>query len=161
MASNSDRDSDSSSDFDLTDSDSDHSFDSDTDDDDQLTESSIGTLDSQATNIDEEFWRDDLEDVHIDRFEQPQGPRHTLDRDSPVLSYFLLVFPISIFLHLVDQTNLYAQQCGAEIWNPTTLDEMRAFIGLQIIIGINQLPRYTMHWSSNKFIVLLSGFSNM
>lgn len=64
----------------------------------------------------------------------------------------MLVFPLALVQILVDNTNLYAAQSVAQGWVDTTIDEMKAFLGLQIQMGIIQLPRYTMYWSSNKFM---------
>ena len=32
------------------------------------------------------------------------------------------------------------------------MDEMRAYLGLLIFMGINKLPDYKLHWSKNKFL---------
>ena len=56
------------------------------------------------------------------------------------------------------ETNRYAEQemtrkgSRDSIWYPTTSPEMKAFFGLNIIMGINQLPRIDMYWSENPFV---------
>ena len=37
-------------------------------------------------------------------------------------------------------------------WYDVTKDEMRAYLGLLIFMGINKLPDYKLHWSKNKFL---------
>lgn len=146
--------SDSGSDFDQNDSDSDHSFGSDTDSDvDQDTESTLFDLDSQASDIrDADFWSEVVEDIDVPEFVESSGPTHQLPSDANPLQFFMLVFPLALVQILVDNTNLYAAQSVAQGWVDTTIDEMKAFLGLQILMGIIQLPRYTMYWSSNKFM---------
>jgi hypothetical protein len=56
------------------------------------------------------------------------------------LQYVLLLFPLALIQVLVHNTNLYAVQSGAQGWTNTTLDEMKAYLGLQILIGITQIP---------------------
>lgn len=150
--------SESGSDFDQDDSDSDHSFGSETDsDDNQDTDSTLFDLDSQASDIrDSDFWTDVVEDFDVPDFVDTSGPTHQLSSDANPLLYFLLLFPLSLVQVLVDNTNSYAAQSGAQGWTDTTIDEMKAFLGLQILMGIIQLPRYTMYWSSDKFIGKLS-----
>lgn len=142
------------SDFDQNDSDSDHSFGSDTDSDvDQDTESTLFDLDSQASDIrDADFWSEIVEDIDVPEFVESSGPTHQLPSDANPLQFFMLVFPLALVQILVDNTNLYAAQSVAQGWVDTTIDEMKAFLGLQILMGIIQLPRYTMYWSSNKFM---------
>lgn len=43
------------------------------------------------------------------------------------------------------------------VWYECTMDEMRAYLGLLILMGINKLPDYKLHWSKNKFLAN-SGF---
>lgn len=48
---------------------------------------------------------------------------------------------------LVFQTNLYAQQQGKP-YTPTTLEEMRSFLGLNLLMGIKRSPSYRDYWST-------------
>ena len=144
----------SGSDFEQDDSCSDHSFDSETDsEEDMATQSSLGTLDSDSSQVtDPDFWSDQLTDIELTEFAEPIGPTHTLPKDAPVLEFFRLVFPLCLIQLMTIQTNLYAAQNMAQGWVDTTEEEMSAFIGMQIIMGINQLPRYTMYWSNDPFL---------
>ncbi len=59
---------------------------------------------------------------------------------------------------MVEQTNNYAlyrqKRSGRSdaLWHPTDIREMRAYVGLNILMGINQLPDYGMYWASDIFI---------
>ena len=57
-------------------------------------------------------------------------------------------------VRLVQETNLYAEQCQAAIsvqdsaWKERTVEEMRAYIGLNILMGFHQLPEIDHYWTS-------------
>lgn len=50
---------------------------------------------------------------------------------------------------LVFQTNLYAQQSGRK-YTPTNENEMKNFIGINLLMGIARLPSYRDYWSTNQ-----------
>ena len=37
-------------------------------------------------------------------------------------------------------------------WVNTSADEMRAFFGMNLIIGINNLPQYKLYWHTDSFL---------
>ena len=64
---------------------------------------------------------------------------------------------------LVDQTNLYAQQyldsndymsphARTRKWKPTTHNEMRSFLGLCFLMGVDKKPSIAYYWSQIKLI---------
>lgn len=50
---------------------------------------------------------------------------------------------------MVEQTNLYREQNGRND-NPVTTDEIKKFLGLNIIMGLKRLPSYREYWSLNS-----------
>ncbi|XP_069105020.1 piggyBac transposable element-derived protein 4-like [Argopecten irradians] len=53
------------------------------------------------------------------------------------------------------ETNRYAEQrqqvTGPDPrWRPTTADEMRAYVGMNVMMGVKQLPRIWCYWSTDK-----------
>lgn len=70
--------------------------------------------------------------------------------ESQASDYFRLIFEEGFSNILVEQSNLYAQQRLSE-WR-TDRNEIDAFIGLTILMGINQLPEYKLHWSNDVFL---------
>ena len=84
----------------------------------------------------------------MNHIEVPMPRRRTIARDEVdghatpyrLLSQFLTNDIIGEF---VTHTNAYAPQG----WRPTTRDEMRAFIGVRIYMGIVRLPTIDMYWS--------------
>lgn len=73
--------------------------------------------------------------------------------------FFDLLFTDDVWQLLVQETNKYYQQQKAaepnihkRPWAPVTKEEMEAFIGIIILMGIVKLPRFEMYWSQDKLI---------
>lgn len=78
------------------------------------------------------------------------------DANDP-LEYFTYFFDDDVIQHIVDETNLFAQQyfnstnltprsrCTG--WTDTNKSEMRLFLSLIILEGIQEKPREAMYWS--------------
>ena len=83
-------------------------------------------------------------------FQLTQGPVHSLPLDTTPLDYFHLFRGSDFSQLLSDQTNLYAEQRQRvkpnRRWYPTTPEEMRAFIGINVMMGIDRKPE--VHHSS-------------
>ena len=86
------------------------------------------------------------------------GAADSLPPDASELAYFMLLFTLDIITRLVHETNLYAEQCQAargvrnSAWQPTTVEEMRAYIGVNILMGFHQLPEIDHYWSSDDML---------
>ncbi|KAJ3604350.1 hypothetical protein NHX12_029091 [Muraenolepis orangiensis] len=113
-------------------------------------------LDEDCTSPD--FWGEPDQVISIEQFSALSGPQHSLGDDADTRDYFRLLFPDSLFEHMVEQTNnyaLYRQRMSGKSdphWHPTDLREMKAYVGLNILMGINQLPDSGMYWASDIFI---------
>lgn len=73
-----------------------------------------------------------------------------LSNPSP-LDIFSLLITDDIINHIVFQTNLYAEQkftAKGKSYKRTNSDEIRAFLGLNLLMGIKQYPSYRDHWST-------------
>ncbi|CAG2238615.1 unnamed protein product [Mytilus edulis] len=109
--------------------------------------------DDAAPENAELVWRETYEELDIDPFIQITGPSHNLNPNASELEYFKLFFDDNMLEKIVSQTNQYAAQNGPDpLWSDTTRDEISAFIGMQILMGINQLPDYSFYWSNNKYL---------
>ncbi|XP_062599180.1 piggyBac transposable element-derived protein 4-like [Saccostrea cucullata] len=68
------------------------------------------------------------------------------------------MLPTAIFGKIAEEANRYAQQTAERTgqpdadWTPTNEREVKAYFGLWILMGINQLPDIHMYWSDNKYI---------
>lgn len=110
-------------------------------------------LDSQASDIkDADFWSEVVEDIDVPEFVESSGPTYQLPFDANPLQFFMVIFPLALVQIIVDNTNLYAAQSVDQGWVDYNYRRDKTFLGLQILMGIIQLPRYTMYWSSNKFM---------
>ncbi|XP_052775667.1 uncharacterized protein LOC128213698 isoform X2 [Mya arenaria] len=101
-------------------------------------------------------WTSNFTDVPIDDFTETPGPNFPDDFDvdhATPLDYFWLVFPIQLITLIVQHTNAYAQWVQARdgfdsFWHETSEAEMRAFLAINVLMGIQQLPEISMYWSS-------------
>uniref|UniRef100_A0A669BFD8 Si:ch211-130m23.5 n=2 Tax=Oreochromis TaxID=8139 RepID=A0A669BFD8_ORENI len=113
-------------------------------------------LDEDCTSPD--FWGEPDQVISIEPFSAVSGPQHSLGDDADTRDYFRILFPDSLFEHMVEQTNnyaLYRQRRSGKSdphWHPTDVREMKAYVGLNILMGINQLPDTGMYWASDIFI---------
>ena len=71
------------------------------------------------------------------------------------LDFFFLFFSYEMFKNIADQTNLYQVQLtnlkpSPMIWMATTAEEIMAFIGVNIAMGIANLPEMDDYWSKGS-----------
>ncbi|GBM23181.1 PiggyBac transposable element-derived protein 2 [Araneus ventricosus] len=77
---------------------------------------------------------------------QNYGNAVTVDSDAPHLIFSL--FFTSTFMNLiVEQSNLYASQHHANL--DLTIEELKDFFGLLIVMGFNKLPSLRLYWSKD------------
>uniref|UniRef100_A0A8D3BVI7 Si:ch211-130m23.5 n=1 Tax=Scophthalmus maximus TaxID=52904 RepID=A0A8D3BVI7_SCOMX len=113
-------------------------------------------LDDDCSSAD--FWGEPDQLIAIEPFAAASGPQHSLGDDADTRDYFRILFPDSLLEHMVEQTNnyaLYRQRRSGKSdphWHPTDAREMSAYVGLNILMGINQLPDAGMYWASDVFI---------
>lgn len=111
--------------------------------------------DSNASDTIE--WSDQLEDFNIDEFSGQQGMKFNVPDNPSPNDFFSQLFGDSVIDTIVTETNRYARQKLAntprlEKWKDMTNRELKAYFGLCIFMGINNLPRIAMYWSPNPFI---------
>ena len=54
------------------------------------------------------------------------------------------VVNLDILTELLNETNIYAQQCGRNFY--TTLDEVKALLEVNFVMAVNKLPRIFHYW---------------
>jgi hypothetical protein len=64
------------------------------------------------------------------------------------ISAFQEIIPETLIEHLVYQTNLYVIQTHGNNPKPAFLNEMKQFLGTNILMGIKKCPIYRDYWSS-------------
>ena len=82
------------------------------------------------------------------------------------MSLFYRYFTDEVWNLLVTETNRYAQanlssMPNARAWTDVTIEEMKAFIGITILMGIIQLPRFDMYWQTSNPLITTSGVSSI
>lgn len=97
-------------------------------------------------------WRTQLKSVTPEQFCHPVGPTVILP-DSPV-GIFCLFFTMDILQYIVDQTNIYACLCMGETafesWQKVTVEELEAFMGFMILMGLVRLPSLSDYWKTDS-----------
>ena len=70
------------------------------------------------------------------------------------LGLFSLFFDDSLISLIVDETNRYATQAlqGTEKEWSTNAEEIKAYLGFMILMGVNKLPEIRDYWSTNEFL---------
>ena len=89
-----------------------------------------------------ERWSTDTHPVTVDSFVEPVGPAHILP--PTILGIFQLFFSTALIATIVEQTNVYARHVlgdkAESHWVDVTADDIWAFLGFSILMGINRLP---------------------
>lgn len=82
-------------------------------------------------------------------FNSEEGPAATIKNlsDPSPLDIFFKLFDENIIENLVFQTNLYAQQEGKKYI--CIEDEIKTFLGINLLMGIKKLPSYRDYWCSD------------
>ena len=98
-------------------------------------------------------WTTELEPVDIEPFTEAVGP--TFDIPASPCEVFQHFFTNEICSMITQQTNLYASQVmGAErysTWEKVTVDELRAYFGFSILMGLVQLPAINDYWRRDLY----------
>jgi len=117
---------------------------------------------STTTTQDPEFhwdsydWMDPYSNDWLPPFQQRPGVLVDTS-DFGCIDFFSLVFKPAVIDLIVKQTNDYAVRCLHALpetnyykqrWSDTNKEEMQAFIGLQIAMGLNPKPSLDDYWSS-------------
>ena len=104
---------------------------------------------SASSNVNMEGdWHIQVEDPCLQSFNAHVGPREPLHFDARPIDYFMQVMPEEIFEIMTEETNRYAAQRG-RTFQPTTVQEMKAYLGIHLKMGVIVLPSYRDYWSSD------------
>ena len=121
---------------------------------------------SSDTSEDESEWGDSVsyfENISRTLDQNPVICPDLTQEDSEV-DYLLSILTEEILEIIRDQTNLYATQerdkrLGGQVvrmtscnWKPTTVEEIKTFIAINILMGIHTLPDLRHYWSSDNLL---------
>ena len=96
-------------------------------------------------------WNSTLEPVDVRPFVEEVGP--TVEIPQTPANVFQLYFTEELCSYIVQQTNLYAEQVmgsGFATWDKVTEDELRAYFGFQVYIGIVKEPATEDYWRRDE-----------
>ena len=96
--------------------------------------------------------------VDVAPFIQPVGPVVPLPANfGGILKLF---FTSALMTTIVEETNRYARQVLGEVssteWLDVTENDIWAFFGFCLLMGINRLPQLHLYWNTNPNLSLSS-----
>ncbi|CAK1585001.1 unnamed protein product [Parnassius mnemosyne] len=109
---------------------------------------------SEESDSDEEEieWKkvDWTNDPNVPSFDEDelQSQNHFPSR-SRTIAYFEVFFDNDVIENLLVQSNLFARQSNVRNFTQITEDELKAYLGMLIQMGIHKLPSIEDYWSSN------------
>lgn len=98
-------------------------------------------------------WSKTFKTTHSDlTFSKNSGPTH--DNLGSPIEYFMKLFPENVIKDIVYQTNLYCTQSlqGGNNFTPTNSNEIKVFLGINILMGVKKLPSYRDYWMADPAI---------
>ena len=101
-------------------------------------------------------WSSEPSDITVQPFTMDVGPTFQLSSDPTEV--FLKFFTPELIDHIVHETNHYAALCLSAAANTsrpvtpweTNSDEIRAYLGFNILMGLNHLPELYDYWSLDE-----------
>lgn len=134
----------------------------DADLDEEAMDSDYDDNQSNSESEDDDLWSNAIskhfENLHPVSSSNPEVTALMNSTDN-ARSYFDTIFDADICAHIVEQTNLYiAQKMGETGRNSQNfefaVEDLYAWIGLLILMGIHQLPELRHYWSSEPLLGL-------
>ena len=99
-------------------------------------------------------WTEQLTPVTIEEFTSRTGP--TVNIPESPLEVFELFFSDDLLDIIVEESNRYAGQVMGEEryreWKKITKEDVKAFLGFSILMGINHLPSVDDYWSKDPLL---------
>ena len=121
---------------------------------DDLDSSPDPTLNASSPGPSGSMWTMTTKHIPIQPFTSPTGP--TEDISTSPIEVFDLFFSPDLMDEIVKQSNTYAKTVmGPEKydkWTKITVDELKAFLGFSILMGINHLPSLNDYWSRDPHL---------
>ena len=98
-------------------------------------------------------WSSTLSPIRIQPFTSTTGPAFMVVWDPS--DVFTHLFDDSILEYIVEQSNLYAQQtmdaAKYNAWQLITLEELKAYLGFNVLMGLVRLPEIEDYWKQDPF----------
>ncbi|XP_022834925.1 piggyBac transposable element-derived protein 4-like [Spodoptera litura] len=78
-------------------------------------------------------------------------PKISYSHKNQPIDFFSNLFPDDLINIIVTETNRYAIQENSKNYMPTTQREIKAFLGVIIMMGLHPLPDFELYWSTDRF----------
>lgn len=124
--------------------------------DETLSDEMDDSDDGEEQDSDELRWNESFDDEQVQCFNQHVGPTRRLPQIASVLDYFLVLFIPALLETITDNTNRYAietdldsEEMRGDI-SRTFVAEIKALLGVVILMGIIQLPKISLYWSKDE-----------
>ena len=126
------------------------------------TRSGTGVIDG----IDMIKWKKAESEALCYTYRRTPGPITSLGSDATPRELFCRFFTDEVWDLMVTETNRYALENishtpHARPWEDVIVPEMKAFVGLLILMGIVRLPRLEMYWQVKHPIIATVGISSI
>lgn len=117
----------------------------------RVSPKAAGALKKERTeNVSQNEWIADTTWKSVPNFDEIEtAATFTHENNTLPVFYFKQFFSELVWQLIVDETNRYAVQQESKNWSEVTIPEMQAFIGMIILMGVNNLPAIDLYWSSN------------
>ena len=96
-------------------------------------------------------WSQQLKTVVVKSYQGTSGPSSTLP--DTIKALFMIFFSSSVMDYIVQESNRYAEQCLGEAftsWKPITPEELEAYMGFMILMGLVKLPCIYDYWKKDN-----------
>lgn len=97
------------------------------------------------------LWNKQYQPIRVRNFTEPVGPTCILP--GTVLDIFLCFFTEELLEIITHESNAYAAECmddeAFSNWTKITVQELKAYFGFYILMGLVQLPSMFDYWSTN------------
>ena len=109
----------------------------------------------------EDDWTSQLREIRVQNFTEETRPTFPDGYDcntATPMDYFNLMYSMNIIPDFVRHTSSYTRwkmeqsETDDPIWYEVAENEMKAYLSMNIFMGINKLPGYKDYWSKNNFI---------
>ena len=124
--------------------------------DEALSDEMDDSEDGEEQDSDELRWNESFDDVEVQCFRQHVEPTRRLPQSATVLDHFLVLFTPVFLETITDNTKSYAIETDLDReemrgdFSPTFVPEMKALLGVIILMGIIKLPKISLYWSKDE-----------
>ena len=96
-------------------------------------------------------WSNTLSAIFVEEFSALHDPSRDLEDNVTIKDFFNLFINDEFPDEIVQHSIACARSKGDEVF-VTNRGEISAFLGLNILIGIHELPQLAMYWDCDEFI---------